>query len=236
MLALKGKETTLPGWRDFERAVAATFYGRAVESKAIFDVLLPDPAHNGVYFGLSCKMRETLAVVARTGRATLEISNASGGFWDVLEAQGLGKAVYDQKPELPGKILIELVESWHASVDIHNGGFVDTSASSYLVLQWDKKSGFYQLFQFPLHLRDPRTLQWEVVSRRLVGRDETGVLWEWYGLSGGQLKYYPLIENALWVSERFQLEPIKEPVENELRKRVAVYFPQQWSRIVKELP
>jgi hypothetical protein len=51
-----------PGWRDFERSVAAAFNGRAQESKAIFDVLLPDPLRKGIYFGLSCKMRDELAV------------------------------------------------------------------------------------------------------------------------------------------------------------------------------
>lgn len=236
MLAIEGKEGTLPGWRDFERAVAAVFYGKAIESKAIFDVLLADPTQSGIYYGLSCKMRETLKVMERTGRATLEISNASGGFWDVLEAQGLDKTVYDRKPDLVGKTLIELVESWHAMVDVSNGGNIDTASSSYLVLQWNKKSGYYQLFQFPLKLPSPSSLRWEVVSRRLVGRDKDGVLWEWYGLSGGQLKYYPLLKDAIWASERFRLEPIREQVESGLRNKAAAYFPQAWRQIEGKLP
>ncbi|GAB4581367.1 MAG: hypothetical protein Fur0022_41140 [Anaerolineales bacterium] len=32
---------TLPGWRDFERAVALSVKGIAQENKAIFDVLIP---------------------------------------------------------------------------------------------------------------------------------------------------------------------------------------------------
>lgn len=48
---------TLPGWRDFERAVALAFGGEAQESKAIFDVLLSRTDRPEVKYGLSCKMR-----------------------------------------------------------------------------------------------------------------------------------------------------------------------------------
>ncbi len=42
MLAKPGGGT-LPGWRDFERTVAAVFNGVNQENKFIFDVLLSDP-------------------------------------------------------------------------------------------------------------------------------------------------------------------------------------------------
>ncbi|MEW6739449.1 MAG: hypothetical protein ACOYU2_00250 [Nitrospirota bacterium] len=42
MLAQK-QGRTLPGWRDFERAVAVAFNGESQENKFIFDVLLTDP-------------------------------------------------------------------------------------------------------------------------------------------------------------------------------------------------
>src|SRR5579859_6855404 len=42
MLAIRGGKT-LPGWRDFERAVAAAFEGENQENKFIFDVLISDP-------------------------------------------------------------------------------------------------------------------------------------------------------------------------------------------------
>jgi len=41
--------TTLPGWRDFERAVASSFDGEAQESKAVFDVVIVQlPYHSDV--------------------------------------------------------------------------------------------------------------------------------------------------------------------------------------------
>ncbi len=50
---------TLPGWRDFERAVASVFQGKAQENKALFDVLLSDTARPSTSYGLSCKMRDS---------------------------------------------------------------------------------------------------------------------------------------------------------------------------------
>jgi len=68
---------TLPGWRDFERAVALAFNGEAQESKAIFDVLLSREDRPDVKYGLSCKMRRELNKIERTGRVSLELSTPS---------------------------------------------------------------------------------------------------------------------------------------------------------------
>lgn len=43
MLAVDNNLATLPGWRDFERAVALTFGGVPSENKDVMDVRLPDP-------------------------------------------------------------------------------------------------------------------------------------------------------------------------------------------------
>ena len=50
-LAQQG-DLTLPGWRNFERSVALVFGGKAQESKAVFDVLLPDQGKPGVSYGI----------------------------------------------------------------------------------------------------------------------------------------------------------------------------------------
>ena len=52
-----------PGWRDFERAVAAALggappKGEAQEGKNVFDVAVP--TGSGLYKGISCKMRGEL--------------------------------------------------------------------------------------------------------------------------------------------------------------------------------
>ncbi len=216
---------SLPGWRDFERSVALAFDGIAQESKAIFDVLVPIPQISEVDFGISCKMRETLHTVEQTGRVTVEVSNSHGKFWDALKAKGIDD--YSINPDTSGKILLDLVESWHSRVSLEQGGTVDLRKSFYLILQWHKRSGRYQLFQYQVQLPDPETLFWEAAGKRLIGRDDDGVMIEWYGHSGGQLKYYPFADEAIWSSEVFQLEPLPAG-DYGLKRRVREYFSDLW--------
>lgn len=221
---------SLPDWRDYERSVALSFDGVAQESKTIFDVLVPISQEPEISFGISCKMRETLSVVERTGRVTVEVSNSSGKFWDALRANNIEN--YDNDPTTAGKILLELVESWYDEVSLKQGGTVDLNKSFYLLLQWHKRSGRYQLYQFPAHLPDPETLFWKVEGRRLIGFDAEGVMIEWYGYSGGQLKYYPFANKAIWSSDIFRLEPLPEnDLGYGLKRRVIEYFPELWKAI-----
>jgi len=235
-------DKTLPGWRDFERTFAACFGGRAQESKFIFDVLLIDAKRPGIHYGISCKMRRTLSDTFRTGRVTLELSNSSGQFWRALEQHGLNQQNYKDKPNLAGKVLIDVVREWHEAIGFERGGSIDLSKSFYLTLSWNK-SGQYQLFKFSLTLSDSDALQWDFPStenngetrtgRRLRGKDELGTLFEWYGESGGQLKYYPLVSNALWASDVFRLELL--PGENieqyGILAKARAYFPKQWKSV-----
>ena len=80
---------TLPGWRDFERAVALAFGGIAQESKAIFDVLLRAGEGPNTKYGLSCKMRRELNKIERTGRVSIELSNSAKKFWDYIRTKGI---------------------------------------------------------------------------------------------------------------------------------------------------
>lgn len=221
-------DRTLPGWRDFERSVAFAFGGESQESKAIFDVLLSD-MHRGVKYGISCKMRATLSATRKIGRVTIELSNSAGEFWGRLGEHGIDQQDYANVPAETGRVIIEVVEGWHNAVSLAAGGDVDLAKSSYLTLQYDKKVGEYQLYQFPLELPNPRDLEWQVKGRRLVGYEGHGSLFEWYGHSGAQLKYYPLVENAAWVSECFRLEPLPERAEGYgVLGKAAVYFPDLW--------
>lgn len=238
MLAVAGSSRTLPGWRDFERAVATVFGGVAQENKGIFDVLVPDPDNTGVEYGLACKMRSTLRDTERTGRVTMELSNASGEFWDYLNSKGYNQTNYRSYPAEVGTVLTEIIESWHTDVSMESGGTVDVTKSCYLALSWHRPSGRYQLHQFGIGIPDPSTLTWSFPSargggegRRLMGEDATGKLLEWYGQSGGQLKYYPPVSSASWCSEPFELEPLPElpEVEDRLIGKAELYFRDLWS-------
>ena len=227
---------TLPGWRDFERSVALAFNGVASENKDIFDVRLSNPQRQGVFFGISCKMKDSLTGIDRKGRAYLELSNALKKFWDHLNSSGIDQPNYKGYPEEVGRALIELVSQWHQDASLEKGGNVDLSKSYYLTLSWNR-NGWYQLHQFPIALPDPSSLTWTFPTTKrkgeehignLQGSDSKGVMFEWYGDSGGQLKYYPLTENSVWESSRFRLEPITAGQEHGILNKARTYFPTQW--------
>lgn len=239
---------TLPGWKDFERAVAAAFDGQAQESKHVFDVIIMSN-DSGSTYGISCKMRGELTKStdrvnrrghSLKGRISMELSNSAKYFWNQLKARGIDESNYRDKPEETGITLIELVKSWHNVVSIEHGGIIDLSKSFYFVLSWNRQ-GSYQLHQFALNLPDPRALRWYFPTRmgkngveepavRLSGDDEFGAVFEWYGDSGGQLKYYPLTQDAIWVSDIFELEPLptSEEIEYGIIAKTRTYFPNQW--------
>lgn len=221
---------TLPGWRDFERATALAFDGLAIESKWIYDVVLKKKNHP--LFGIDCKMRGLLSDVQKKGIVSIEISNAASDFWNSIKSQGLNEESFVNSPARSGKAILQLVESWHENEDINHGGTVDTSKSFYFVLQWRRKSLEYQLFQFPAHLPDPELLTWRVEGdgNTLRGYTENDhKLVEWYGFSGGQLKYYPLVSEANWSSSIFSLEPLPKNVLSGTRK-AELYFPELWQK------
>ncbi len=229
----------LPGWRDFERCVALALGGVAAESKTFFDVALHDPtSEKRPLYGLSCKMRGELARFERDGRATIEVSNANGDFWRALNAAGLTQANYETDPALAGRTVVGVIDSMKSANDKSNGGRFDTTKSYYLVLLWNKKLE-YQLFQYPLNCLAASALAWHIPkdkkdvtksSRRLSGDDKIGTAVEWYGMSGGQLKYYPPESAAVWKSSKFRLEPVPAGTSAHLAK-AATYFPKQWAAV-----
>ncbi len=236
-----GDESTLPGWRDFERSVALAFNGEAQENKFIFDVLLPDNKRAGVYFGVSCKMRRTLNDTKRTGRVTIELSNSSGKFWGRLGQSGIHQQNYKEKPLEVAQALIRQANEWQDIVGLAQNGAIDLSKSFYLALSWNAKNE-YQLFKFPLSLPEPTSLIWDFPTlksdeskfgRRLRGRDHLGTLLEWYGESGGQLKYYPLVDKALWKSKIFNLETLPNGWEKKhgILAKAKDYFPHLWKTL-----
>lgn len=218
---------TLPGWRDFERATALAFDGLAIESKWIYDVVLK--AKNRPLYGIECKMRSLLNDVTKKGVVSIEVSNAVSDFWNSIKAKGLSEDTYQNSPALSGKAILDLVESWHEDEDVSNGGTVDTNKSYYFILQWHRQSLTYQLFQYPARLPISDSLKWVVEGAVLRGYDEGSKLVEWYGFSGGQLKYYPKKIDALWFSSIFSLEQLPETVLSGTKK-AELYFPELWAK------
>lgn len=241
---LKGKDQrTLPGWRDFERASALTFKGRAVESKFFVDVIFPLTDEPKTFYGIDCKMKKELRSAENRGIIYVEVTNAAKLLWSHLNSIGVTEANFRDEPELAGNGLIDAVETLKKSGSIaYPDGMISIEQSFFLVLLWDD-SGYYQLFQLPLKLPSPGDLSWTChigrrrdgsETTRLVGSIDEHVLYEWYGESGGQLKYYPYISEVLWQSEKFRLEPLPSHVKEGVIAKAEAYFPKQWSKIQSE--
>lgn len=227
---LKHGAWTLPGFRDFERTVAAALGGEAPENKSIFDVVLSGEAGNvRPRYGISCKMRRELNTVDRHGRVTIEVTNAAGAFGRAVESAGITKETIGSGADRAGHAVGTVVTGWHQAVSHTSGGSIDLSKSCYLVLLWNLKLE-YQLFQFGLDLWDASRLTWSVPAsaRRLCGHDGDRNLIEWYFASGGQLKLYPRADTAIWRSERFRLEPLPAGIAP-MATKAATYFPEKWA-------
>lgn len=235
------RAVTMPGWRDFERAIVVALGGSTGEDKHVYDVWLPDPAREGVLFGISCKMRKELRQAETKGRGYLELTNANKALWQAIKDRtGLNETTYTGEPDSVGNTIIALVENWHSESEIKKRGMVsqvafDNTRSLFLNLLYDEPSGRYQMFHFPIRLPEPERLHWQIRPpsgngmATLLALDETGVVFEWFPGSGGQLKYYPLIEQAIWHSEVFSLEPLPADLKDLGSFKAASYFPHLWT-------
>ncbi|MEO8111964.1 MAG: hypothetical protein ABI594_18085 [Ginsengibacter sp.] len=228
---------TLPNWRDFERSVATTFKGYAFENKGFLDVVIKGEEINDEgNIGISCKMRNTYSSYISSGNINLELSNAYNKFWAELHKNKIYNiGSVRLVPERAGKLIVDLYESWkhQAAKQIK----VDIEKSFYLTCLYDEKKGNYQLFALPFLLPDPATLDWTLREPKdgnenrgtLIGRKNNKLIIEWYGISGGQLKYYASNDEVIWKSESFKLEPIPD-IESGygLIQKAKSYFPNKW--------
>ncbi|WP_345264712.1 hypothetical protein [Nocardioides nanhaiensis] len=214
----------MPDYRDFERSLAAALDGSAPENKGVFDVIVPD---DPLPIGISCKM--VSAPPAKHLSSFMELSNSAAAFRaHLLKLQ----IHWSTEPTLAGPALIELVESWHrASADE-----VDVAGSKYAVLTHDRRWQKWRLACFALNLRfaNPRgEVEWLAEGASLNGYcmdgDRRHRLWQVYPNSGGQMKYYPLLRWAEWITPEFELEV---PPIMSLRARAAEYFPDLWPSAV----
>lgn len=212
--------------------MAVLLNGTAVENKAIFDVLVPEPTRPSIKYGIACKMRGELNYLDNHGRLTVELSNSNKEFWQELRINGIDYTNFREYPINVGQLVVRLIKKWQDAVSLHEGGDIDLERSSYVVLTYHPRKGIYVVHWLPLALPDPTSLVWSYPSdKRLLGLDpESGdKVFEWYHESGGQLKYYPLANMALWASPRFGLEslPAGNP-DNSILARAQAYFPEQW--------
>jgi hypothetical protein len=229
------KAITYPGYRQFERVIADVFGGVAPEDKGIFDVLIPI-SRTGRYAGISCKMKAELNKAEKpNGRVYIELSNAAGGFMDAVIAR-VGPD-FQAHPERTGTALLKVINDWHSTTASYANYDIDLIKSSFLILLYNRQLQL-KIYQYALDFLNPTNLTWAFPppmrnfaqgSRRLTGHASSGdLVMEWYMHSGGQIKYYPLVGQAHWVSQLFDLEPLPKNIESGIMVRAKQYFPDKW--------
>ena len=95
-----------------------------------------------------------------------------------------------------------------------------------MVIAHTARYASWRLFWYPLAFKDPAQLRWVSVGRAIQAYEGDHRLWEWYGQSGGQLKYYPLVADAIWDSGSFELEAPPGP--DTFQAKAERYWPGRW--------
>jgi len=238
----EGDGTTRANWRQIERCVADLVNSTTNEDKNIFDVSAPDSTDSSTYYGYSVKSKQLSKTkfkkLSSVGRVYMEIANSPVKFWDEVNLQhGLTEADFRSKndPSKIGSAVINLVKKWHIEGKeelerLMPGVTLDLNASNYFCLSYSKDSNSsdreYQIHIFSLDY--PANIKWEYSSKKcLRGYDPaypTEPLIDWYGLSGGQLKYYPRATSARYASPIFKL---LTPPRMSATDKAKIYFPDQ---------
>jgi len=230
--------TTIPGFRQFERALAVAVGGSAPENKKIFDVLVPAP--DGKQLGISCKMREELNSVDRNGYVYIEVSNARAQFVHHLNQIGIHDvSQYRSRPRDTGIQILDWIRHLHNVEE--SGRRVDLENSTYLVLLYSKKTSEFQLFQYrcDLFISDAGQFDWSVPQyvdkegnphhREHLCGEKDGIRYVQWFWAAGHLKFFPRVQNATWKSEKFMLEPLPN-TELTIVDKAKDYFPEQWQQ------
>lgn len=237
--------STRLGWRDIERVAAVMLAGEGGENKQIFDVLVPDLDNPSKLYGISVKSKElsrksALGDLGGSGRVYMELCNSPAKLWEPLKAAGITEADFSAglHAEAIGTQILKTVSDWHSAYAAEFSATnpqktIDLHQSIYLTISYNKASSVrnrqYQLHSFSLDF--PQGVIWRYSSSRcLRGFDPMHpdeVLFDWYGLSGGQLKYYPRAAYSKYASPVFQL---LEPRKLALEEKAARYFPESWQQ------
>jgi hypothetical protein len=236
--------TTRPGWRDLERIVAEVLHGTNPENKDVFDVVFPSNDNKDCDYGISIKSKQLSASdainrLSTTGRVHMELSNSPAKFWSALRAKGIQEEDFRERRRSTevGNIVLDVVRGWHDEAKQkyeteHPGRNLDLSNSIYLTISYGKATKEdrrrYQMHSFELNF--PTNITWKYISEKCLRGydpaypDETLV--DWYGLSGGQLKYYPRASTAHFSTEPFQL---LLPKMVSISEKSSVYWPKEWT-------
>jgi hypothetical protein len=237
--------STRPGWRDFERIFAEVLGGSAPENKDVFDVVVPAGPDTPVCFGVSLKSKQLARVSAiedleENGRVHMELANSPAKFWEAIFNRGFREAHFTEMKNANeiGNTVLDVVEKWHHEAKIkyereNPGTDLQLESSVYITVSYSRATPGvgrqYQVHSFNLDF--PRNIRWEYISNRCLrgydDRFENEVVFDWYGLSGGQLKYYPRANESIYKTESFTL---LKPTHISIIEKAEAYWPEQFDK------
>lgn len=176
----------------------------------------------------------------------MEIANSPAKLWEVLKTDyNIKEQDFENKLHAHqiGTSVLQSIKSWHLEgKSIHErlfpGRTLDLDKSFYLCISYStpKVNGEreYQLHSFSLDFTT--IVDWKYSSDKcLRGFDPIAPsepLFDWYGLSGGQLKYYPRAIQSLHKSEVFTL---LKPQGLSISEKAQAYWETEWEDAYKKL-
>lgn len=233
---------TYADWRQVERCFAELLNGDSGEDKSIFDVIALDDEDDSTAYGYSIKSKALsktdFGKLGSGGRVYMEIANSPAKFWaEITELHGLTEANFrrNESPKEIGDTVLKTVMRWHEEgkefFDSNNesGAILNLEKSCYLCITSSNEKSVnnrkFQVHSFPLIY--PDGIVWKYKSGScLCGYDPdepTKVLVDWYGVSGGQLKYYPKATSATFCTEVFTIPTA--PKTMSIYEKAIEYFP-----------
>lgn len=238
--------TSRIGWRQIERMLSIFFSGSThTEDKDVFDLIVDYWSDPRKSVGISVKSkilsgRKQIFRENTDPRLYMELSNSHAKFWQEVDKElGLDESCFRAKTHAQeiGDCVLNLISRWHVerkktfgasggSLHLPLCRFVSVSFSD-----WEKHVGrSFQVHSYDLSFPP---VKWTYHSDKcLRGLDDKGNhLFDWYGLSGGQLKYYPDSNTALHCSSVIQM---KRLAANDIVKQLEASF-AGFSKVVDAL-
>jgi hypothetical protein len=218
-------QMTRPEFRDYGRTVARVFNGRIITSNnpygiSGFDVIMKHDTEDTCY-ALSCRMFGSLTRdTTRANYITVNGWKRSKHFANRFRIS-MHEVAEQMKRKFPGvssanEEMLEAGKEFLNFANLYYGtGRVDRriqnvdASKSYLLLLVGSKEGQYQLHQFSLQFPVFESLRWYSPKRFLYADDEHGRVFEWTPGVGPGAWYFLPVENALWSSPIFELEPLE---------------------------
>jgi hypothetical protein len=168
----------------------------------------------------------------------MELANSPAKFWDALFEKGIREADFTamRRADEMGNTVLDLVEKWHNEAKVkyeheNHGAELIVEQSVFITISYSRPvpgtGRHYQVHSFPLTF--PRSVRWEFISPRCLrgydSRYENEVVFDWYGLSGGQLKYYPRAGEAMFKTQAFTL---LKPENVSILQKAQTYWPEEF--------